>query len=112
MWYRVFSLTELEVQPAALLEHLRQSGLEVEAHVRGDDSGWFEAELVRDNLPLTVSRFVVQEEGIRAELNSWAAWIEEQEQNPHRDVLMRRFIAVKQIFTAEVPDAGPDAAPL
>src|SRR5205085_6155641 len=65
-----------------------------------------------DNLPLTVSRFVAAEEGVRAELNSWAAWIEQQENNPHRDRLMRQFIAVRQVFTAEVPGDGPDAAAL
>jgi hypothetical protein len=107
MWYRAFAMSEAEIQPANLLEHFQNAGLEVRSHFRGDAEGWFEAQLVHDNMPLTVSRYLVSEEGVRAQLNTWAAWVETQEQNPHRDHLMQQLIGVKQVFAAEVPDGEP-----
>jgi hypothetical protein len=107
MWYRAFAMSETEVQPASLLEHLQNAGLEVRSHFRGDAEGWFEAQMVHDNLPLTLSRYLVSEEGVRAQLNTWAAWVELQEQNPHREHLMQQLIGVKQIFAMEVPDDEP-----
>lgn len=107
MWYRVFALTDVEIQPGQLLEQLDRAGVPVRAHFRGDDEGWFEAELVRDGLSVTLSRFVATEDGFRAEMNTWAAWVELHENNPHRDFLMRQLIAVRQVFAAELPDEEP-----
>jgi hypothetical protein len=112
MWCRVFGLSSAGVQPAELLEHLRGAGMQVQGHFRGDDEGWFEAQLVLDNWSLTLSRFLATEEGVRGELNAWAAWVELQERNLHRDLLMRQLIAVKQVFTLEVPEDATDVAPL
>lgn len=107
MWYRVFALTDIEIQPAQLLEHLDRAGLPVQAHFRGDAEGWFEAELIRDGLSLTLSRFVATEDGFRAEMNTWAAWVELHDNNPHRDYLMQQLIGARQVFATEVPDAEP-----
>jgi hypothetical protein len=112
MWYRVFGLSSVEIQPAELLEHLRGAGIEVKGHFRGDEEGWFEVQLALDNSSLTLSRFLATEEGVRGELNAWATWIEQQEANPHRDLLMRQLIAVKQVFTWELQDHDTAAAPL
>jgi hypothetical protein len=113
MWYRVFAMTDEEMQPAELLDGLRQEKLDMQAHhFRGDDAGWFEAELVLDNLTLILSRFLVSEKGVRDELNTWAAWVEEQEGNPHRDNLMRKLIAARQVFAAELPEGEKADAPL
>ncbi|SRR5579885_2427172 len=104
-WFRVFGLSAAAVEPAALLEHLHGQGLPVAGRFRGDDRGWFRAELVfaEDAPPVIVERYFADEEGIRAELNSWAAWLEEQEGNPHHGPLMERLIGTAQLFTLHQP---------
>src|SRR5262245_55069313 len=99
-WYRVFGTSEAPPDPAALLEHLRRRGVEAEGHFRGDDQGWFRAELVLapGAPPLELERFLSSEEGIRAELNTWAAWLEAAD-SPHSARLMRHMIGTRQLFT-------------
>lgn len=105
MWYRVFGLNDNDIQPAELLEHLQHCGLEVQGHFRGDDEGWFEAEFVLDGLSVTVNRYLVTEEGVRQELNNWAAWIELESSTDQRESYMQRIISSQQMFTMEIPDA-------
>jgi hypothetical protein len=112
MWYRVFGASEAEIQPGALLEYLQRQGLNVQAHFRGDDQGWFRAELAHDGLPLTLERFLVNEEGVRAELNNWAAWIELQENNPNSAALMQQIIATRQMFIMQLPEGEEADSPL
>jgi hypothetical protein len=104
-WFRIFAARDAAVEPAALLEHLHAQGLEVSGHFRGDDLGWFRAELVfaEDAPPVQLDRYLVKEEEIRGELNSWAAWLEEQEDNPHHARLMEQVIAAVQLFTLHQP---------
>jgi hypothetical protein len=110
MWFRVFGTNDAQPQPAALLEHLAAEGLEVTGQFRGDDLGWFRAELAcgPDSLPL--ERYLVSEEGIRAELNNWAAWIETCEGNPHQGRLMQHMISTTQLFTLRQPLQPADRA--
>jgi hypothetical protein len=109
-WFRVFGLSATAVEPAALLEHLHDQGHPVRAHFRGDDRGWFRAELAfaDDAPPVVVERYFTDEEGIRVELSSWAAWLEEQEDNPHHLPLMERLIRTAQLFTLRQPIEDAD----
>ncbi len=109
-WFRVFGLSGAAVEPAALLEHLHGQGFPVAGRFRGDDRGWFRAELVfaADAPPVVVERYFADEEGIRAELNTWAAWLEEQEANPHHLLLMERLIGTAQLFTLRQPAEDAD----
>jgi hypothetical protein len=109
-WFRVFGCGGAAVEPAALLEHLHGQGLAVAGHFRGDDRGWFRAELVfaEDAPPVVVEHYFADEEGVRRELNSWAAWLEEQEANPHALPLMERLIVTRQLFTLHQPDEDAD----
>ena len=43
----------------------------------------------------------MSEEGIRAELNTWAAWLETAGHNPNHSWLMGHMIQTRQIFTLE-----------
>src|SRR5689334_1570405 len=52
--------------------------------------------------PLLVERFGADEEGIRAELNSWAAFLETCD-GPHAVPLMERAIQTRQLFTIHDP---------
>jgi hypothetical protein len=99
MWYRVFALLGDEVAPAVLLEQLHRAGFAVSGSFRGDDQGWYQVDLAWDGGAVTVNRYLADEPGIRAELNSWAAWVESQESCLQREQLMHRFISSRQVFT-------------
>jgi hypothetical protein len=103
-WQRVFGSNQVEPQPAALLEHLQQQGFEVTGHFRGDDRGWFSAEIeYSPDLPqLTIERYLADEEGIRGELNTWAAYLET-EVGPEGIRLMQQIIGTSQLFALEQP---------
>ncbi len=104
-WHRVFGRSQTEPDPAALLEHLRRQGFPVTGHFRGDDQGWFAAEITFEDgvTPMQVERYLASEEGIRAELNSWAAWLETLEENPHAGPLMQHMVGTAQVFTVRQP---------
>src|SRR5436190_15140111 len=112
MWYRVFGTNDAQPQPAALLEPLHQLGLEVAGHFHGDDQGWFRADFVGadEDEPIRLERFSSKEDDIRADLNSWAAWLETMADNPHHGRLMQHVIGTTQLFTLELPVDGDDAA--
>src|SRR2546423_10637836 len=82
MHYRVFGTTLSPVPPAALLEQMQRAGLAVTGHFRGDQQGWFRADLVYPvaDARIELERFLSSEEGVRAELNTWAAWLESAQQ--------------------------------
>ena len=84
-YYRVFGTADTEPQPAALLDHVRGCGSEITGHFRGDDQGWFAADLMGadEDSVVRLERFLANEEGIRAELNTWAAWLETAQENPN-----------------------------
>ncbi len=107
-WYRVFGTGEAAPEPAALLEHLRLR-TPARGDFRGDEQGWFRAEFRRDGdgIPLVLDRYLTTEDGIRDQLNTWAAWIETAEDNPNHGPLMGHMIGTKQLFTLERPD-GPE----
>lgn len=100
-WYRVFGRNEVQPEPAALLEQLHAEGLMVRPVFRGDDLGWFSATLTLEGGSgvVELERFLTREEGIRGELNAWAAWLETVAHDPNAAVLMERVIQTKQLFT-------------
>ena len=60
--------------------------------------------------PLVLECFHADEEGIRAELNSWAAFLETCD-GPHHVRLMEKAIQTRQLFTLHDPtEAGLDLA--
>ena len=106
MWFRVFSTSMMEPAPAALLEHLQSRGYTVRGQFRADEQGWFHAALTVDaeDEALELQRYLATEDGIRRELNTWAAWLETREASPHAGPLMQRMIATAQLFTLQCPD--------
>jgi hypothetical protein len=105
MRYRVFGSNDSPVEPAAFLEYLHAGNLPVTANFRGDDQGWFQAEIFfpEEDEPVKMDRFLSSEQGSRAELNTWAAWLETLGDHPHRDLLMRHLIGTRQVFTLLQP---------
>jgi hypothetical protein len=115
-WYRIFGSNDVQPAPAALLEQVHALGVPVTGSFKGDDLGWFRAELVigDDKTPLPVERYLAGEEGIRAELNTWAAWLEAAGEAPEHHRLMQQMIATTQVFTLGPinPDHEPAAGPV
>jgi hypothetical protein len=109
-YFRVFGLNENEPDGAQLLTWARDHESTAQVSLRGDDRGWFEAELAFPELEQYwhISRFLADEEGIRRELNTWAAWLETHENNPHHAFLMSHMIATRQVFTIEQPEDDHD----
>jgi hypothetical protein len=99
-WYRVFGMNQDQPEPQAIVECLRRSDIPSSATVNGDDLGWFQLELVLadSNVTRSIGRFLASEPGIRAELNTWAAWLETQENQPRHAWLMERIIGTVQLF--------------
>jgi hypothetical protein len=104
-WFRVFGASDTAVDPAGLLEYLHANEFAVTGRFRGDNLGWFAAELLveEEAAPILLERYLALEEGIRPDLNSWAAWLETHESNPHHERLMQQVIATTQLFTLHQP---------
>jgi hypothetical protein len=76
---------------------------------RADADGWFSAELVvGEGGPLVVERWLSDEEGIRAELNAWAGFLETCDYSPYHVALMERCIQTRQLFILRKPIDCPD----
>ncbi len=105
LWYRVFGTNDGEPAPAALLEHLRGLAADVTGHFRGDDRGWFHADLpfAASGTPLDLERFLAAEEGVRADLNAWAAELENCDYSPNHVPLMEHVVRTTQLFTLRRP---------
>jgi hypothetical protein len=101
MWYRVFCHNEFPVDSPALLEWLRAREPAAIGHFRGDELGWFEARIDIPSLssPLIVDRFLTNEDDIRGELNTWAAWLESTGETAEHARLMQQVISTAQLFT-------------
>ncbi len=98
-WYRIFGGNDAQPAPAALLEHLQGIAAGARGDFTGDDAGWYAAVIHAGGMALDLERFLVTEEGIRAELNNWAAWLETCADNPNHAPLMERVIQTRQLFT-------------
>jgi hypothetical protein len=99
MWYRVFGSDSAMPAPTAILAHRTGSGASDSGDFATDASGWYRADLLVDGVALQLERYLAEEEGIRAELNTWAAWLETREEAAEHVGLMERMIQTRQLFT-------------
>lgn len=103
MWYRVFGRSDV-MPPADTLDCT-----DVDATLHSDECGWFRAEIrLGPGGPLQLERWTADEEGIRAELNGWAAYLETCDWSQHHIPLMERMIQTRQLFTIRKPIDCPD----
>jgi hypothetical protein len=104
MWHRVFGRSDTEVTRETLEAHLASTGVPIACEFTSDEHGWLRAELrFAATTPLHLERFRADEEGIRAELNSWAAFLETCDYDPNHAALMERVIQTRQLFTLRRP---------
>ena len=101
VWCRIFATKVIAPEPTELIDYLRSWCIEVQGRFSGDDQGWWRAELITEsNDPAVIlERFLTEEDDIRPELNTWAAWLEAVEDNPHNFPLMRQIIGTQQLIT-------------
>jgi len=90
----------------AILDYLQRVDA-VRGRFHGDDAGWFHADLVSGDVTLLLDRYTADEEGIRAELNSWAAAVEAGCRRAGAGCgFMERIIQTRQLFTLQGPAGG------
>lgn len=104
MWYRIFCRGDSPLSPTGLLEHLHLQSLPVEAKFRGDDLGWTAVEMKLGlGSPIYAERYLVKEDSLRDDLNSWAAFLETCDYSPNHPMLMERVIQTQQLITLRKP---------
>lgn len=108
MWLRVFGSLDAVPDPAGMTGCLAGAGT---ISFVADETGWYRAEVVcGDGSPITMERYLAEEEGIRAELNSWAGYLETLDYSPNHTALMERTIQTRQLITIRKPiDHGNEA---
>lgn len=101
VWHRVFSLDTPEPDPASLCVEMERDGFRVRPFIRGDDAGWFEAriELIDLGSRLLIERYLVGEEKLRGDLNSWSAWVESQPASEEREAILDHIAGTCQFVT-------------
>ena len=107
MWCRVFGLSKEALPAAALAEQVQQLAPQWRSVFQGDEQGWFRVTLFAPDCgePAELDHYWATEAGIRSQLNTWAAWVEVQENNPNSGPLMERMIQTGQLFCLNVPAA-------
>ncbi len=107
VWYRVFGQGEAPVSLAGLAEHLKTKGLPLVGDLGSPKTDWLQAELVlgSDCPAVGLDRYEVGHDGIRDELNTWAAWLETREDDPNHDKLLESMTRAVQVFTLNHPGA-------
>src|SRR5262245_4396418 len=112
--YRIFGTTAAVPPPAVLLERCRAaSGRPLEADFPGAESEWFHGVVGDGQSVVVLDRWLADEDGIRAELNSWAAAVESWEGNADYGPLMERIIQSRQfVLLAHQGPAAPEPWPL
>jgi hypothetical protein len=104
LWYRIFGRSDASITPEAISAHLAASGFATAKVVAADGAAWLRAEIrFAATTPIYLERFRADEEGIRAELNSWAAFLETCDYEPKHASLMERVIQTRQLFTLRKP---------
>ena len=98
-WYRVFCGCDAEPNLAELPTRLGQLDRHTTIEVQGDDRGWISAELVSGQATWRLDRYLTEDEGLRVDLNAWAAWLETIEDNPQSLSLMQQIISTRQLIT-------------
>lgn len=111
-WFRVFGTSDVQLDLVALTETVQTLAPGLYALFEDGERGWHRAEIQWPDgaMALVVERFWRDEEGIRDELQAWAAWVETCEDNPHHERLMQLLTSTQQVFTLrsvpEQHDAG------
>ena len=109
LWMRVFALSEATPNPVSLAELVSKLLPGTTCHFGADGNGWFSLEMrPPTGGPILLDRYGVQEEGIRHDLNTWAAWVETCDSCDEAPALMERIIQSQQFITMRRSLDTPD----
>ncbi len=99
-WWRVFGESDAPPDRDALTQTVLACSPGAAIQWSEGERDWLGCEigLPGEERPLMLERYLREEEGIRAELQAWAAWVETTD-SPHAARLMRRLIGTQQVFT-------------
>jgi hypothetical protein len=105
-WFRVFGLSDVEPDLRQWIDAVPVLAFHGAVQFQKGERGWWRAEIqVPENRgSILVERFWRDEEGVREELQTWAAWLEICEGNPYRERLMQHMISTQQVFTVRPSD--------
>ena len=100
LWMRIFARSEAVIDPVLLAEKVAQWLPGTTCHFGADGAGWFHLEIrPPSGGPIQLDRYHCEEEGLRRDLNTWAAWVETCDYCPDAPNLMERVIQSRQFFT-------------
>ncbi|MCX7664849.1 MAG: hypothetical protein N2112_04830 [Gemmataceae bacterium] len=104
MWVRLFCGVASTLRPSQIAEKLSQLENQCQIHFTGDDLGWKSAEIRwPSGSPLSLERYLTQEDDLRPELNTWAAYLETLDYSPHSISLMERVIQTVELIIFRKP---------
>jgi hypothetical protein len=105
LWCRVFALSDAQPDPVGLAETVKAIVPTMEVRFDDGELGWQAAQfdLADDATPLFLERFRRDEEGVRGDLQSWAAWLETCDHSPSHLSLMQHVTQTQQVFTLRKP---------
>jgi hypothetical protein len=99
-WYRVFG-SKADVPDL--------SKLRATYRLAANEQGWYQVHFPLLWGEIELNRWLTKEDGIRSELNTWAAWVEANA-GPGLDGLMRHIVTTQQLFTWSIDATAVDAA--
>ena len=100
IWHRVFGANDLEISPEEICTELNSLNVQFRPKFRGDEQGWFAAQFdLEPQSSVQLERYLVREERMRSELNSWCAWLETLPETSKQARVLDALVATKQIFT-------------
>lgn len=108
LFYRVFGRGD-EVPSAEQL--CQQVGVVLHPSLPAEQNGWYRLELgLGPGGTLTLERYTAEDDGFRAELHIWAAYLETCDYSPHHTALMEWVIQSRQLLILRKPIDCPDEA--
>ncbi len=111
MWLRVFGALETLPEPDALTHTVMEISPAVQTRFEPGEHGWQRAEIqLPDGTTLYLDRFRREEEGVRGELQAWAAYLETRDDSPNNQLLMQHVISTAQVFALRWLEESPDVA--
>jgi hypothetical protein len=110
-FYRIFARSEVLPAATEIEGAIAATGVPARCTWAAEGQTWYRGEVaVEDGEPFVLERWLAEEEGIRGELNSWAAYLETCENSPEHVALMERAIQARQLFTLSGPEGSADEA--
>jgi hypothetical protein len=109
IFYRIFGSSDALPAARDVESCLAAAGAQACFAWMVEGEAWYHGEIAfAAGEPLVLERWLAEEEGIRGELNAWAAYLETCEHSPQQVALMERAIQARQLVTLCRPEDPDD----